>query len=340
MIDIRGIRKYVEDNINKEVDEIDQPNLNREKKRIIVLSQMNTSKTYSDEISFPNNTFILFDIKKVRDFREKLIEEIIRNIEDDKLSEKQKRLKVLAEMNSSNNSSETEEELKSNINIDKGENMKEEKKIKETDNQNSTMEDSTMISAGNSTMESLSIIHSTGISEFTKEKKNYWIKYGLYDVKVPTNLKGLIICSLDEEKGEEKYCYFYYNKLTTYYYIQNIKFGENYSINENFETDNNYNSSLGLFFCGKKIELENEETKRCNPNEMICKECMEKDKKRYNLQSYNLVNINGRAAKKNKKSFHCFGHFMVGNQIENCLQKFSCEACKLLDKYEQYYFPS
>ena len=33
MIDIRGIRKYVEDNINKEVDEIDQPNLNREKKK-------------------------------------------------------------------------------------------------------------------------------------------------------------------------------------------------------------------------------------------------------------------------------------------------------------------
>ena len=68
---------------------------------------------------------------------------------------------------------------------------------------------------------------------------------------------------------------------------------------------------------------------------------MEKNKKRYNLKNKYLININGRVAKKIKdedKEFHCFGHFLIGKiQIENCLDKFCCEACKLLGKYENYY---
>ena len=51
---------------------------------------MNTSKTYTDEISFPNNSFTLFDIKKVSDLREKNIEEKVNYIIDDKYTEKQK----------------------------------------------------------------------------------------------------------------------------------------------------------------------------------------------------------------------------------------------------------
>ena len=69
---------------------------------------------------------------------------------------------------------------------------------------------------------------------------------------------------------------------------------------------------------------------------------MEKNKRRYNLKNKYLININGRVAKKTKgedKIFHCFGHFLIGKiQIENCLDKFCCEACKLLSKYEKYYF--
>ena len=325
MINVNDIRKFKEDEINKKIDAFDQPNLNREQKRLIILDQMNTSKTYTEEISFPNNLFVLFDVKKVRDLREKRIEEKMKNITDDKIPEKQKRLLVLDEMNTSiSGSDKEEEEEETKINLDKNEEIK---------NQTNEISMST-------TNESLSTMHSTGISEFSIEKKNYWIQYELYDAKAPTNLKGLILHTLDEEKGKEKYCYLYNNKLTTFYYIQNVKFGKDYSINENLEIDSNYNSSLGLFFCGKKIELENEETKKCCPNEMICKDCMEKNKKRYNLQSQYLININGRAAKKYKGTFHCYGHFMEGNQIENCLKKFSCEACKLLDKYEKYYFPS
>ena len=331
MINVKDIRKFKEDEINKKIDTLDQPNLSREQKRLIILDQMNTSKTYTEEISFPNNLFVLFDVKKVRDLREKKIQEKMKNITDDKISEKQKRLIALDEMNTSISGSDKEEEEETKINLDKKEEIKEEKK--EIKNQANEISMST-------TIESLSTMYSTGISEFSIEKKNYWIQYELYDAKAPTNLKGLILHTLDEEKGKEKYCYLYNNKLTTYYYIQNVKFGKEYSINENLETDSNYNSSLGLFFCGKKIELENEETKKCCPNEMICKDCMEKNKKRYNLKGHYLININGRAAKKYKEAFHCYGHFMEGNQIENCLKKFSCEACKLLDKYEKYYFPS
>ena len=52
--------------------------------------------------------------------------------------------------------------------------------------------------------------------------------------------------------------------------------------NEDILKDETYNESLGLFFCGKKIELNQKEVKRCCPNEMMCKECMNKNKNRYN----------------------------------------------------------
>ena len=167
------------------------------------------------------------------------------------------------------------------------------------------------------------------------EKKNYYLQYKLYDIKQFENLKYPILFPIKEEI----YSYFYYNELTTSHYIQSIQFGEEYSINNDIVIDDNYNISLGLFFCGKEIILENNEIKKCCPNEMICRECMEKNKKRYKLKNRYSININGRAAKKYNNNFHCFGHFIIGKQIENCLDKFSCEACKLLDKYEKYYFP-
>ena len=64
---------------------------------------------------------------------------------------------------------------------------------------------------------------------------------------------------------------------------------------------------------------------------------MEKNKKMYNIQSKYLININGRVAKMNKGKYHCFGHFSVGNQIEDCISKFSCKACKNLDTLSNYY---
>ena len=69
----------------------------------------------------------------------------------------------------------------------------------------------------------------------------------------------------------------------------------------------------------------------------MCKKCMEINKKHYNIKNKYLININGRVAKINKGSFHCFGHYLIGNQIEQCISTFSCKACKLLDFCSKYF---
>ena len=63
---------------------------------------------------------------------------------------------------------------------------------------------------------------------------------------------------------------------------------------------------------------------------------MELNKKRYEIKSNYVINICGRVSKINKGSYHCFGHFLCGNQIEDCINKFSCKACKLIDEYNIY----
>ena len=102
-----------------------------------------------------------------------------------------------------------------------------------------------------------------------------------------------------------------------------------------------FNKELGLYFCGNNIEIQTKngkKTKECAHNEFICKHCMELNKKRYEIKNNYLINICGRIAKINKGSYHCFGHFLCSNQIEDCIKKFSCEACKLLDLNSKYYF--
>ena len=157
---------------------------------------------------------------------------------------------------------------------------------------------------------------SKGIDEIcnvSKLKKDYWIKYKLYDVKVENNLlKNLIVCNLDKDTS----CYLYSNKLITYYFIKNIHFGKDYSINDKIIKDKEYNEAYGLFFCGKKIEIEKNEIQKCLPDNMICTNCMDKNRKRHNLENTYLININGRVAMKYNDQYHCFGHFLVGNQMK------------------------
>ena len=64
---------------------------------------------------------------------------------------------------------------------------------------------------------------------------------------------------------------------------------------------------------------------------------MEINKKKYGLKNNYLININGRVAKIIKGKFHCFGHFLIGNIIEDCITTFSCKACEIIDKYSDYY---
>lgn len=305
-INIKKMRKFEEDKITQKINLINNPNLTYEQKRLIVLSQMNTSSDYPSIIYFPDNKIVLFDINKVRAFREKKIEEKIMNIKDPKLSKLEKRLIVLNKMNTSFSSNDEEQEEMESF----------------SDDFQSTMNSSSM-SIDNPSMNS---------------KKDYWLKYKLYDVKVNNkNLDKLNIYQLSDDKC----CYFYKNELITYYFVKSVQFGENYSIDNESLKDPEYKESFGLFFCGKNINYNNEKDVKCCPNQMICKECMKKNKKIYNLDKLYLININGRLAKKRKDgNFHCFGHFIKGNLIENCVKGFTCEACKLLKSYENYYFPN
>jgi hypothetical protein len=254
----------------------------------------------------------LFDEDKVLESRENIIQSKIRNIKDDALSESQKRLYVLNEMNTSNSNNYIEITKEQSI---------------------STVENS--LNEGSTNASTLSFIESHKVGD---AKKNYWLKYDLIDVKLNNKIDNLDLCQLEGEK----YCYIYRNSLNTYYFIQNVHFGKNYIINDETSKDPDYKESFGLFFCGKKIEYNNNTDVKCCPNGMICKNCMEKNKKRYQIDNLYLVNINGRTAKRKNKElgFHCYGHFIKGNQIEICNKEFKCEACKLLDRYENYYFPS
>ena len=95
-----------------------------------------------------------------------------------------------------------------------------------------------------------------------------------------------------------------------------------------------------MYFCGKTEEIliyNKLYIKKCLPNEFICKKCMLINKRKYNLKNSYLVNINGRATKTNKGSHHCFGHFLSGNLIEDCISRFTCKACKMINYYLDYY---
>ena len=308
-------------------------------------SEINKDNEYHPISYYLEHKLKLFDEDKVLESREKIIQSKIRIIKDNTLSESQKRLYVLNEMNTSNSSSDNEvrdntlsqspeglfvlnEMNPSNSNNDNE--ITKEQSISTVDNTPSFS-----LNEGSTNASTLSFIESHKVGD---AKKNYWLKYDLIDVKLNNKIDNLDLCQLDGEK----YCYIYKNSLNTYYFIQNVHFGKNYIINDETSKDPDYKESFGLFFCGKKVEYNNNTDVKCCPNGMICKNCMEKNKKRYQIDNLYLVNINGRTAQRKNKElgFYCYGHFIKGNQIEICLKGFKCEACKLLDRYENYYFPS
>ena len=180
------------------------------------------------------------------------------------------------------------------------------------------------------------------LKQFNSIRTKYYDKNKLFDLTPALNYK--IINLPSKYKINEKHsAYLYENNLITYTICMSgflVKDGKNiFPFCNNIENNDIFNETLGLFFCGKNIEIKNEIGlyKNCKPNEFMCKECMHKNKKLYNIKSKYLININGRVAKINKGSYHCFGKFLIGNQIEDCINKFSCMACKLLDQYSMYY---
>ena len=174
---------------------------------------------------------------------------------------------------------------------------------------------------------------------FKEPKNNYYINHKMYDILLNEDLKNKKI-PIQSRINDEFWAFLYPNDLKTYCITESgyIVNKENRPI---IPLDNkDINQENGLYFCGKNIEIKTEKgvvMKKCSTNEFICKECLEKNKEIYNIKSTYLININGRVSKINKGKYHCFGHFLVNTQIEDCITNFSCEACKMLDTFSHYY---
>ena len=214
-----------------------------------------------------------------------------------------------------------------------------------SDSSNSTFCDTkSLINAQNSNPNPLSIIEQPKEYKFNSVKTNFYLKNNLYDIKlyevyndfnIPT--KYII--------NSEFYAFLYPCEIRTYaIVISGYLKTEKIKIEPNIPEikESKFNSSLGLCFCEKNIELENEnenkkEIKICSPNIFICRECQEINKQLYNIKSKYLINIYGRITRLNKGSFHCFGHFLVGNQIEDCINKFCCKGCEMINLYSNYF---
>ena len=178
--------------------------------------------------------------------------------------------------------------------------------------------------------------------KFNSLRSNFYLKNLLYDIQLHEDFNNLKIPTKYIIEGEY-FGFLYYNDLTTFCisisgFIKNSHKSQHLLSDETI--DKECNDDYGLYFCKKNIEIESASeitSKKCSPNEFMCKNCMEKNKKMYNIKKKYLININGRVAKINKGSYHCFGHFLCGNQIEDCITKFTCEACKMLNLYSNYF---
>ena len=179
--------------------------------------------------------------------------------------------------------------------------------------------------------------------KFNQGRSNFCLKNRLFDI--PLSRPNLNILTPEKYKiNDQLFAFLYPNDLNTYYITQSGFLGEgNKNCNIKNNKDINYDKYplLGIYFCGEEVEIkiENEiQHKKCQPNEFLCRQCMEINKKRYGINNKYFINIKGRVAKINKGSFHCFGFFLVEGNVQDCIKKFSCEACKLLNKYSKYFY--
>jgi hypothetical protein len=192
---------------------------------------------------------------------------------------------------------------------------------------------------------------------FKDERIHFYLKNKLYDITL--NKKNEQITIPSKYLINKNNCFFLYdNDLNTYYITCSGYIRDKMDvIIINCNGNKNYYPQFGLFFCGKNITIKNGditkkcspnnfmeinvgdkiETKKCAPNNFICRICMKINKEKYKIKDNYLISINGRISKKNKGSYHCFGHFSCGNQIKDCITKYTCKACKLLNYYSKIY---
>ena len=181
------------------------------------------------------------------------------------------------------------------------------------------------------------------IEKFNNIRADFFLRHKLYDIPINIQEKD-VITPKKYMINEKSFGFVYPNTLNTFYITESryIVNHENNNDNTNINIDNNanFNKKLGLYFCGKNVDINTKNgivNKQCAADNFICKKCMNINKNKYHIKNNYLININGRVAKINKGRYHCFGHFLCKKELEDCIVKFSCNACKELDLYAEYY---
>jgi hypothetical protein len=172
---------------------------------------------------------------------------------------------------------------------------------------------------------------------FNEARAQHYLKHKIYDDLLteinPTN-QDLILPEI-YKIDDTHYIFVYENTLKTY----PITLTHALELTQQIIKISNLDEPFGIHFCGKKVKLKGEiELRECAPNNFICKECMEKNKKRYNLPDDCLINIIGRVSKNIKGMYHCIGTFVKENNgFDYCKSKFTCKACEILNLCKDYY---
>lgn len=321
----------------KREQEIDKmiKTLPKEKSKLTYLEQRKLAltlmgKSDKDYLDLQNSRIILFDVEKIREARKKYIEEEMSKIKDKNMTEEQKKLKVLNDMNSSR-SFEIDEEK------DKDDEKNKKIIIIPSD---SLVNISDSRSTNYSSKISKSSIKISREFDETDQNAKDWIKLKFFDVfNIESILRKDSESILIKNKKEVNYAFSYPNNYDTYdfaiskYFIN--KYLVKYELPEEEPRNENYDSKYGFCFCNKEIK---EFNTTCSPNKMMCNECMKENMEIYGLNKIKtennvLININGRVAFDRKDGkFRCAGKFELGKLYYNCDQKFTCKACKLLNE--------
>ena len=317
-----------EQEIDKKIKTLpkEQSKLTYLEQRKLALTLM--GKSDKDYLDLQNSRIILFDVEKIREARKKYIEEEMSKIKDKNMTEEQKKLKVLNDMNSSRSFEIDEEKKNKKIIIIPSDSL-----VNISDSRSTNY---------SSKISKSSIKISREFDETDQNAKD-WIKSEFFDV---FNTESILREDLESEsilKKEGNYALAYPNnyKDTCYFaiskYFINKYLGKYELPNSEEEPRNeNYDSKYGFCFCNKEIK---EFNTTCSPNKMMCNECMKENMEIYGLNKIKtennvLININGRVAFDHHKDgkFRCGGKFEFGKLYYNCDKKFTCKACKLLNE--------
>ncbi len=185
------------------------------------------------------------------------------------------------------------------------------------------------------------IVHDFVERKFNSARISYCLKHKLYDITLSPEFSNFNH-PIKYKITAENFSFVYPSELIITFCItvSGFLFKNNMLVSDKIDSEykeSKFNQILGLFFCGKNIKLNENTIKKCAPNEFICKNCIEINKKIYNLKDNYLINIYGRISKKNKGVYHCFGNFLENGKIKECITSYVCKGCSFLNSFSNYY---